>query len=81
MKKPRPILVNNWEATYFEFNEQKLYGIAKAAKDVGLEMFVLDDGWFGKRDSDYTGLGDWYVNEEKIHGGLPKLVKRSGSWA
>ncbi len=76
VKKPRPILVNNWEATYFEFNEQKLYGIAKAAKDVGLEMFVLDDGWFGKRDSDYTGLGDWYVNEEKIHGGLPKLVKK-----
>ena len=76
VKKPRPILVNNWEATYFEFDEQKLYGIAKAAKDVGLEMFVLDDGWFGKRDSDYTGLGDWYVNEEKIHGGLPKLVKK-----
>ncbi len=74
VKKPRPILVNNWEATYFEFNEEKLYGIAKAARDVGLEMFVLDDGWFGKRDSDYTGLGDWYVNEEKIHGGLPKLV-------
>ena len=76
VKKPRPILVNNWEATYFEFDEQKLYGIARAAKDVGLEMFVLDDGWFGKRDSDYTGLGDWYVNEEKIHGGLPKLVKK-----
>ncbi len=76
VKKPRPILVNNWEATYFEFDEQKLYGIAKAAKDVGIEMFVLDDGWFGKRDSDYTGLGDWYVNEEKIHGGLPKLVNK-----
>ncbi len=74
VKKPRPILVNNWEATYFEFDEQKLYDIAKAAKEVGIEMFVLDDGWFGKRDSDYTGLGDWYVNEEKIHGGLPKLV-------
>ncbi|MCI9148810.1 MAG: alpha-galactosidase [Hungatella sp.] len=74
VKKPRPILVNNWEATYFEFDEQKLYSIAEAAKEVGIEMFVLDDGWFGKRDSDYTGLGDWYVNEEKIHGGLPKLV-------
>ena len=74
VKKPRPILVNNWEATYFAFDEQKLYNIAKAAKEVGIEMFVLDDGWFGKRDSDYTGLGDWYVNEEKIHGGLPKLV-------
>ncbi len=76
VKKPRPILVNNWEATYFEFDEQKLYDIAKAAKEVGIEMFVLDDGWFGKRDSDYTGLGDWYVNEEKIHGGLPKLVDK-----
>lgn len=76
VKKPRPVLVNNWEATYFEFNEQKLFNIAKAAKEVGIEMFVLDDGWFGKRDSDYTGLGDWYVNEEKIHGGLPKLVEK-----
>lgn len=76
VKKPRPVLVNNWEATYFQFDEEKLYNIAKAAKEVGIEMFVLDDGWFGKRDSDYTGLGDWYVNEEKIHGGLPKLVSK-----
>ncbi len=73
---PRPILVNNWEATYFDFNEEKLFNIAKEAKEIGLDMFVLDDGWFGKRDSDYSGLGDWTVNEEKIRGGLPKLVKK-----
>ncbi len=72
----RPVLVNNWEATYFDFNEKKLYGIAKAAREIGIEMFVLDDGWFGKRDNDISGLGDWYVNEKKIHGGLPALVKK-----
>ncbi len=73
---PRPILVNNWEATYFDFNEEKLYNIAKNAKEIGLDMFVLDDGWFGKRNTDDSGLGDWVVNEAKIKGGLPKLVKR-----
>ena len=73
---PRPILVNNWEATYFNFDEEKLFQIAKAGKDIGLDLFVLDDGWFGKRNSDYTGLGDWVVNEDKIKGGLPKLVER-----
>ena len=73
---PRPILVNNWEATYFNFTEEKLYNIAKQAREIGLDMFVLDDGWFGKRDTDYSGLGDWIVNEHKIKGGLPKLVKR-----
>ncbi len=74
--KPRPILVNNWEATYFDFTEEKLYKIAEHAKEIGLDMFVLDDGWFGKRDADVSGLGDWVVNEEKIKGGLPRLVKR-----
>lgn len=74
--QPRPILVNNWEATYFDFDEKKLYNIAKEAKDIGLDMFVLDDGWFGKRDSDYEGLGDWFVNENKIKGGLPRLVEK-----
>lgn len=73
---PRPILVNNWEATYFDFNEEKLFNIAKAAKEIGLDMFVLDDGWFGKRDADESGLGDWVVNEKKIKGGLPKLVEK-----
>lgn len=73
---PRPILVNNWEATYFSFDEKKLYAIAKEAKEIGLDLFVLDDGWFGKRDSDVSGLGDWTVNENKIRGGLPALVKK-----
>lgn len=73
---PRPILVNNWEATYFDFDEEKLFNIAQNAKEIGLDMFVLDDGWFGKRDTDDSGLGDWVVNESKIKGGLPQLVKR-----
>ncbi len=73
---PRPVLVNNWEATYFGFDEEKLYGIAKTAREIGLDLFVLDDGWFGKRDSDTTGLGDWVVNEDKIQGGLPALAER-----
>lgn len=73
MTAPRPILVNNWEATYFDFDEEKLYKIAKEAKDIGLDMFVLDDGWFGKRDTDYSGLGDWTVNEDKIKGGFRSL--------
>lgn len=76
VKAPRPILVNNWEATYFDFNEEKLFEIARTAKEIGLDMFVMDDGWFGKRNSDFTSLGDWEVNEEKIRGGLPKLVER-----
>lgn len=76
MDSPRPILVNNWEATYFDFDEEKLYRIAEQAKEIGLDMFVLDDGWFGKRNSDTTGLGDWYVNEDKIRGGLAKLVEK-----
>ncbi len=76
VNRHRPVLVNNWEATYFQFDEKKLYGIAKAAKEIGIELFVLDDGWFGKRDDDISGLGDWYVNEKKIHGGLPALVQK-----
>ena len=74
--QPRPILVNNWEATYFGFNEKKLYDIAVKAKEMGLDLFVLDDGWFGRRDSDDTALGDWIVNEEKIRGGLQLLAER-----
>ena len=72
--KKRPILINNWEATYFDFNEKKLLDIAKEAKQLGIEMLVMDDGWFGKRSSDDSSLGDWVVNEEKIKGGLKKLV-------
>jgi alpha-galactosidase len=72
--RQRPVLVNNWEATYFDFNADKLLAIAKEASSLGLDMLVLDDGWFGKRDSDYTGLGDWYVNEEKLGCSLKELV-------
>ena len=73
---PRPILVNNWEATYFDFDADKIYHIAEEAKNIGLDMFVLDDGWFGKRDNDWCALGDWEVNEEKIKGGLPALAEK-----
>ena len=70
----RPILINNWEATYFDFNTDKLLAIAREAKKCGIEMLVMDDGWFGKRNSDNCSLGDWKVNEEKITGGLKHLV-------
>lgn len=70
----RPILINNWEATYFDFNTEKLIAIAKEAKKCGIEMLVMDDGWFGHRNDDNTSLGDWQVNEEKINGGLKHLV-------
>lgn len=74
--KKRPILVNNWEATYFEFDEEKLYNIAKTASELGIEMLVMDDGWFGKRNNDLCALGDWFVNEDKLHGGLGALTER-----
>src|SRR5699024_1713472 len=64
-EKDRPVLINNWEATYFDFNEDKLVSIAEKAHDVGVELFVLDDGWFGERNNDYAGLGDWFVNEQR----------------
>lgn len=73
--KVRPILINNWEATYFDFNETNIKEIAKEASNLGIELFVLDDGWFGKRDDDKSSLGDWFVNEEKIKGGLGKLSR------
>lgn len=72
--KKRPILINNWEATYFDFDEQKLLDIAKEASKLGIEMLVMDDGWFGNRFDDNRALGDWQVNEEKLKGGLKKLV-------
>ena len=72
--KKRPILINNWEATYFDFNTEKLIAIAKQASEVGIEMLVMDDGWFGTRNSDNCALGDWIVNEEKLPGGLKYLV-------
>ena len=73
-KAPRPILLNNWEATYFNFNEEKLLKIARTAADVGVELFVLDDGWFGHRDDDHTSLGDWYVDTKKLPNGLRHLT-------
>lgn len=71
--RKRPILINNWEATYFNFNADKIKEIAKAGKDLGLELFVLDDGWFGKRDSDDSSLGDWVEDRRKLPEGLGKL--------
>lgn len=73
--KKRPTLVNNWEATYFDFNAEKLLEIARQAADLGLDMMVLDDGWFGKRDDDNSGLGDWYVNEKKLGCSLRELAE------
>jgi alpha-galactosidase len=72
--KRRPILINNWEATYFDFNTDKLLGIAKEAASLGIEMLVMDDGWFGTRNDDNCALGDWVVNEDKLPGGLKYLV-------
>ncbi len=72
--KKRPILINNWEGTYFDFNTDKLLAIAKGAAELGIEMLVMDDGWFGNRFDDNRALGDWEVNEEKLQGGLKYLV-------
>ena len=72
--KVRPILINNWEGTYFDFTKEKLLAIADAASKIGVELFVLDDGWFGKRDNDDCSLGDWYENKEKLGGTLCELA-------
>lgn len=72
----RPVLINNWETTYFDFNEEKILNIARQASKLGIDMMVLDDGWFGKRDDDCSGLGDWFVNEKKLNGGLKALVEK-----
>ncbi|MED4905952.1 alpha-galactosidase [Parageobacillus thermoglucosidasius] len=74
-ERERPILINNWEATYFDFNEEKILHIAKTAAELGIELFVLDDGWFGKRDNDRSSLGDWFVNKQKLPNGLEGLAK------
>ena len=74
--KRRPVLINNWEATEFHFDEEKLAAIAREGAALGMELFVMDDGWFGKRDSDFSGLGDWTVNEKKLPGGLEALAPR-----
>ncbi len=75
-KLPRQIVINSWEAAYFTFDEEKLLNIARAALDMGAELFVLDDGWFGKRDDDSSGLGDWEVNTDKLSHGLDGLAEQ-----
>lgn len=72
----RPILINNWEATYLDFNEEKLLKLAAEARDLGIELFVLDDGWFGKRDDVHSALGDWYPNKEKLPGGIAGISQK-----
>lgn len=74
--EPRPILINNWEATYFDFDEEKILKLAKTAQQLGIELFVLDDGWFGKRDDDSTSLGDWYPDLRKLPGGIAALSEK-----
>ncbi|MCQ2491531.1 MAG: alpha-galactosidase [Lachnospiraceae bacterium] len=68
--QPRPVVINSWEAAYFDFDEDKLLHIAESSVDMGVDMFVLDDGWFGKRDNDLSGLGDWFVNTKKVKSGI-----------
>jgi alpha-galactosidase len=75
-EKNRPILINNWEATYFDFNEEKILKIATIASKLGIELFVLDDGWFGKRNDDKSSLGDWFESTKKIPGGLSSIGKK-----
>ena len=75
-QKERPILINNWEATYFHFTEDKILELAQSAKEAGIELFVLDDGWFGKRNSDTCSLGDWVENRDKLPSGLAGLGKK-----
>ncbi|PKM54792.1 Alpha-galactosidase AgaA [Petrocella atlantisensis] len=75
----RPILINNWEATYFDFDEQKIKKLIDESAGLGIELMVLDDGWFGKRDSDSSGLGDWFVNKEKLPSGLKVLADYANS--
>lgn len=76
VNKRRPIVVNNWEATYFDFNNDKLFAIIDEAAKLGIDTFVLDDGWFGKRNDDKSSLGDWFVNDKKLKGGLKPVIER-----
>ena len=75
-KRARPVLINNWEATYFDFSENQLLDLAEKAQEVEVELFVLDDGWFGQRTNDRAGLGDWFVNPERLPQGLGSLAER-----
>jgi len=75
-KKERPVLLNSWEAAYFDINERKLLNLAKAGKEAGVELFVMDDGWFGNRNNDTCSLGDWYVNTKKLPRGVKGLCEK-----
>ena len=74
--RPRPVLLNSWEACYFDISESRLLKLAKAGKDAGIELFVVDDGWFGRRNDDTSSLGDWVPNTKKLPGGLSRLAKK-----
>lgn len=74
--RERPILINNWEATCFDFTEEKLLEIARTAKETGVELFVLDDGWFGERSNEHAGLGDWFANTKRLPQGITGLSKK-----
>ena len=78
--KERPVLFNNWEATMFDFNQKKLIKLMRKAKNLGVELFVLDDGWFGKRNDDTSSLGDWFVNRKKLPSGISKLSKKANKY-
>ena len=73
-RSPRPVLVNSWEAMHFNFNGDSLLDLAKTAADLGIELFVMDDGWFAERDNDICSLGDWRVNEKKLGRSLAELA-------
>lgn len=74
--KKRPLLINSWEGAGFDFDDEKLVSFAERAKELGFEMLVMDDGWFGRRNDDRSSLGDWFVNENKLRGGLSHLIER-----
>ena len=74
--KPRPVLLNSWEACYFNISERRLLSLARASKKLGVELFVMDDGWFGERSDDSRSLGDWEANRKKLPGGIARLAGR-----
>ncbi len=74
--KARPIVINNWEATYFDFNEEKLLALIESCRGLGIDTFVLDDGWFGHRDDDTTSLGDWFIDKKKLPNGFTPLIEK-----
>ena len=77
--RPRPVLINTWEAAYFNFDRKTILNIARQSADMDIDLLVLDDGWFGSRNSDNAGLGDWEVNEEKLEGSLQSLIEEVNS--